>query len=202
MKTISLNILLCLLFFLGITHPAAAQKKRWEHNLYESVGRVNKFDSHDEQTIAIRLGYGINYYLTEKWSVMSGVALRMKTCGETNEFSGRCSSTYLDFPILTQYHTKGEKDKGFVVECGPVLSFLTHEKKWTGLSWGYKRYKNFDIGIRPGIYYEISHWRFGVQSHIGLLDIKRKYKQESHYNPPILNKYHTFDVTATISVYL
>ena len=152
MKILSWNKFLCLLFLLGITHPAAAQKKRWEHNIYESVGKVNKFDNDDEQTIAIRLGYGINYYLTEKWSVMPGVALRMKTCGETNDYSGRCSYTYFDLPILAQYHTGGDKKNGFMIECGAVLSFLTHERRWSGLGWapshpfdGYKRYKNFDI---------------------------------------------------------
>ena len=192
-----------LFFLLGITASLSAQTKRWEHNIYEGVGFVNKFEYSDEQTIAFRIGYGINYYLTPNWSVMPGVALRLKALGKDNDNSGNCTSTYIDIPLLVQYHLGGEKRKGLVVECGPVLSFLAHGETYSGTGWvpwhpfeGEKMYKGFDVGIRPAVYYETENWRFGVQSHIGLLDIKCEY---STYSGRLGDPYHAFDLVATIN---
>lgn len=191
------------LVLLGFTASLSAQTKRWEHNLYEGVGVVNKFDDADEQTIAFRVGYGLNYYITPKWSVMPGVALRVKALGKENSYSGNCASTYIDVPLLAQYHLGGDKRQGLVVECGPVLSFLAHGEVYSGTGWhpwhpyeGEKMYKSFDVGIRPAVYYETRNWRFGVQSHIGLLDVKREY---TLYGNRLGEAYHAFDVVATIN---
>ncbi len=80
-----------------------------------------------------------------------------------------------------QYHFSGSKREGVVVECGPVLSFLADgdyhyydADPWHPID-GKEEYKKFDLGIRPAVYYETRHWRFGVQAYIGLLDTKRKY---------------------------
>lgn len=62
-----------------------------------------------------------------------------------------------------------------------------------------KEYKNIDVGVRPAVYYETGHWRFGVQSHIGMLDIKNKNDRLlGSYNPDLDDAYRAFDVVATI----
>ena len=207
MKKIIFHIATIFLFLIFVENSSTAQTKRWEHNIYEGIGVVNKFDDYDHQKAAFQVGYGINYYFSSKWSVMPGAALRGKILGKDNGNSGNCSSIYIDIPILAQYHFGGDTRKGIVLECGPVISFLAYSEKYSGDNWvpappfnGKKEYKSFDWGIRPAAYYEIRHWRFGVQSHIGLTDIKRKYPSGiGNYNPNLDNQYHTFDIVATIN---
>lgn len=121
-----------LLVLLCLPASARAQSKRWEHNIYQGMGWVNKFVKEDEQNIALHVGYGINYHIDSRWSLMPGVGLRLKGFGHDNENAGNCSSTYIDFPILVQYHFGGEKRQGIVLECGPVLSFRAHARSIMG----------------------------------------------------------------------
>lgn len=146
-----------LLVLLCLPVSACAQGKRWEHNIYQGMGWVNKFVKEDEQNIALHVGYGINYHIDSRWSLMPGVGLRLKGFGHDNENAGNCSSTYIDFPILVQYHFGGEKRQGIVLECGPVLSFRAHGEKYHGgADWwlphpfnGKQEYRKFDLGVRP-----------------------------------------------------
>lgn len=146
-----------LLVLLCLPASARAQSKRWEHNIYQGMGWVNKFVKEDEQNIALHVGYGINYHIDSRWSLMPGVGLRLKGFGHDNENAGNCSSTYIDFPILVQYHFGGEKRQGIVLECGPVLSFRAHGEKYHGgADWwlphpfnGKQEYRKFDLGVPP-----------------------------------------------------
>lgn len=104
MKTTIFCGLIAACLLAGSAIPCSAQNKRWEHNLYEGVGMAKKFDSHDNQTVAFHVGYGINYYLSSKWSVMPGVAVRAKALGHNSQHTGNSASTYIDVPLLAQYH--------------------------------------------------------------------------------------------------
>lgn len=88
MKTTIFCGLIATCLLAGSAIPGSAQNKRWEHNLYEGVGMAKKFDSHDNQTVAFHVGYGINYYLSSKWSVMPGVAIRAKALGHNSGYTG------------------------------------------------------------------------------------------------------------------
>lgn len=98
-----------LLVLLCLPASARAQSKRWEHNIYQGMGWVNKFVKEDEQNIALHVGYGINYHIDSRWSLMPGVGLRLKGFGHDNENAGNCSSTYIDFPILVEYHLRDQE---------------------------------------------------------------------------------------------
>mgnify|MGYP007127329536 CR=1 FL=1 len=52
-----------LLVLLCLPASARAQSKRWEHNIYQGMGWVNKFVKEDEQNIVLHVGYGINYHI-------------------------------------------------------------------------------------------------------------------------------------------
>lgn len=195
------------LVLLSFAASLSAQTKRWENNIYEGIGIVNKLEKGDDkQNLAIQVGYGINYYITPKWSVMPGAAFRFKTRLSGHD-GGTFASTYIDIPLLAQYHSQRNDREAIVFECGPVLSFLAHGDTYSNGSWfpfhpfqGEKEYKNFDLGVRPAIYYEIGHLRLGLQSFIGLLDTKRKYPHSEYYDSEKDEKsYHTFSVMATIS---
>lgn len=199
------NRLCLMLLFLGSCVVVSAQQKRWEHNVYMGVGKVNKFDCYDNQTTAFHAGYGINYYLTSNWSIMPGIGIRAKIFGSDSGSTGNSEAIYIDVPVVAQYHFSGDKRNGFVAECGVDFSILPSSKNYVGELWipahpyrGKKMYKSCDFGIRPGAYYETPKWRFGIQSYIGLMDVKRKYNHFT-YTSELDDPYRVFDVVATIS---
>lgn len=98
MKTTIFCGLIAACLLAGSAIPGSAQNKRWEHNLYEGVGMAKKFDSHDNQTVAFHVGYGINYYLSSKWSVMPGVAIRAKALGTIADIRGTVHRPISMFP--------------------------------------------------------------------------------------------------------
>lgn len=170
-KFITTMLALCLVF---VSH---AQEHKIEHNFNLGVGVASlaKYNVH----YSLRIGYGLNYYLAENWSIMPGVSYR--TVFE-DPFKGDVvgvesdDCSFIDVPVLLQYHQHARGEKGFVAELGPVFSFLTSN------STHYvdadpqdelnhkKMYKSFDFGIQPGVYYQTGkHWRFGVQASHRLL---------------------------------
>lgn len=90
---------------------ANAQAKKWEHNIYLSGGLlIDKTNSGSDTGLSARIGYGLNRYFSEKFSVMAGVALRNVT---ESPFSSKDGSdddkfTFLDIPIVAQYHMAGQ----------------------------------------------------------------------------------------------
>lgn len=192
------------------------QSKRWEHNVYQGIGLSRKFIGEDKQTVALHVGYAVSYLIAPRWNIMPGVGLRVKAFGSDNNYAGSCASTYIDIPILLQYHFNKNTREGIVAECGPVLSFLAHSEKystgWEHVAYDKNEYRNFDLGLQPAVYYETGNWRFGVQSHIGLIDTKCKYRkpydhehgfgqyEDPRYDDPRLtHRYYAFDVVATIN---
>ena len=76
---------------------------------------------------------------------------------------------------------------------------------------GKQEYRKFDLGVRPAVYYETKNWRFGVQSHVSLLDTKCKYHppydwehgfgqfyDERYFDPKLGHRYYALDIVATI----
>lgn len=55
-----------------------AQNKRWENNFYLSTGFTNSYYGEDGDVAAWHMGYGLNYYINDRWSVMPGIAWRAK----------------------------------------------------------------------------------------------------------------------------
>lgn len=189
---------------MALGSTATAQVKHWEHNFYISGGVSNKFEDGDDDHVALHLGYGLNYYFNQHWSVMPGIGLRTKfSFGDPDDGADSHGCTFLDIPVLAQYHLNGQAN-GLVFELGPVFSFITDNDRYYIDAYyndyndplnGKKEYKNFDLGIRPGVYYQAGHWRFGVQSYIGLLNIKKNY---AYRISNISGSYHFTDIAATV----
>lgn len=93
---------------LSMTASASAQTKTWRHSLYQGIGLSNKLNDEDKQTVALRIGYAVSYTIAPRWAVTQGVALRLKGFGKDCYFAGNCSSTYIDLPLLLQYHFNKE----------------------------------------------------------------------------------------------
>lgn len=181
--------------FLFVVLCVSAQHKRFEHNFYVGFGVASSFADGDDPC-ALHVGYGLNYYLSPRWSVMPGVGYREKFklgSDDDGEVDYHCS--FLDIPILVQYHFYNPQKGGWVVECGPVFSFITSNSEYgtVGPPMNADIYKNFDFGLQPGIYYQLGrHCRLGLQGHVGLLNIQKDYTW-TH------GSYHFHDLVATLN---
>ena len=107
--------------------------------------------------------------------------------------------SFIDIPVLIQYHLSNPRKSGLVVECGPVFSFIASNNQYyidadPNHPLNDKDiYRSFDFGLQPGIYYQMGkHWRLGVQGHVGLLNLEKDYPGKS-------GSYHFHDLTATLN---
>lgn len=190
---------LLLIMILGVCTLCHAQVKHLENNFYIGLGGVNSTPYGDDP-FAFRLGYGLNCYFSNHWSFMPGVAMRARfEAGDEDGGEGAYDCNYIDIPLLAQYHLSSPKKSGLVIECGPVLSFVASNNTYYVDSNPSNEinnkdiYKTFDLGIQPGIYYQLGkHWRIGAQGYIGLLNTLKKYKG-------VDESYHWLDCTATIN---
>jgi len=179
--------------------PAIGQGKRIEHNFYIGLGYATEF-ADEEAPIAFHVGYGLNYYLTRHWSVMPGIGYRAKfEVGDVTGKEGAYDCSYIDIPVLIQYHLSNPRKSGLVVECGPVFSFIaSNNQYYNGADPNYPLndrdiYRPFDFGLQPGIYYQMGkHWRLGLQGHVGLLNLEKDY-------PGVSGSFHFHDLTATLN---
>ncbi len=153
-----------------------------------------------ETGVSMKLGYGLNYYFSEHWSLMPGIDIRQDA---ENFFSSAKDGAafddfvFLDVPVLAQYHV----DR-WAFGLGPVFSFCVSNDTYyvdhdpnSELN-GKNKIKNFYLGLQPSIKYQIGrHFRIGIDGQIGLHDVRKSYGFETQTT----NKY-LHNIVATIGV--
>ena len=178
-----------------------SQDRKWEHNIYVAGGLlIDREWGESETGVSMKLGYGLNYYFSEHWSLMPGIDIRQDA---ENFFSsakdGAASDdfVFLDVPVLAQYHV----DR-WAFGLGPVFSFCVSNDTYyvdhdpnSELN-GKNKIKNFYLGLQPSIKYQIGrHFRIGIDGQIGLHDVRKSYGFETQTT----NKY-LHNIVATIGV--
>ena len=172
-----------LLTLLSITIVTNAQDKKWEHSVNVGMGlaldnvEINK--STTESMFALNAGYGLNYYLKENWSVLTGVTFR-RIAGYGLLVS------YLDVPLALQYHVSADNSP-WIFGLGPVFSYCIKNDEYSADHYvadgvaviDQKRFKDFCLGLQPSIAYRLNrHWQIGVEGYIGLTNVRRSYDQQ------------------------
>ena len=178
-----------------------SQDRKWEHNIYVAGGLlIDREWGESETGVSMKLGYGLNYYFSEHWSMMPGIDIRQDA---ENFFSSAKAGAdsddfvFLDIPILAQYHL----DR-WAFGLGPVFSFCVSNDTYyvdhdpnSELN-GKNKIKNFYFGLQPSIKYQIGrHFRIGIDGQIGLHDVRKSYGFETQTT----NKY-LHNIVATIGV--
>ena len=178
-----------------------SQNQKWEHNIYVAGGLlIDREWGESETGVSMKLGYGLNYYFSEHWSLMPGIDIRQDA---ENFFSSAKAGAdsddfvFLDIPILAQYHL----DR-WAFGLGPVFSFCVSNDTYyvdhdpnSELN-GKIKIKNFYLGLQPSIKYQIGrHFRIGIDGQIGLHDVRKSYGFETQTT----NKY-LHNIVATIGV--
>lgn len=178
-----------------------SQDRKWEHNIYVAGGLlIDREWGESETGVSMKLGYGLNYYFSEHWSLMPGIDIRRDA---ENFFSSAKDGAdsddfvFLDVPVLAQYHV----DR-WTFGLGPVFSFCVSNDTYyvdhdpnSELN-GKDKIKNFYLGLQPSIKYQIGrHFRIGIDGQIGLHDVRKSYGFETQTT----NKY-LHNIVATIGV--
>ena len=178
-----------------------SQDRKWEHNIYVAGGLlIDREWGESETGVSMKLGYGLNYYFSEHWSLMPGIDIRQDA---ENFFSSAKDGAdsddfvFLDVPVLAQYHV----DR-WTFGLGPVFSFCVSNDTYyvdhdpnSELN-GKDKIKNFYLGLQPSIKYQIGrHFRIGIDGQIGLHDVRKSYGFETQTT----NKY-LHNIVATIGV--
>lgn len=182
MKT--LNLFLALFFVFCCTYNAGAQDQKIENNIYASLGVCFDVDSYRFKTecgLVSKLGYGLNYYFTEKISTMVGVVWHghSESLLNTNMDGGDFDDfDFLDFPLIFQGHYETLGKGKVMLGVGPVFSFCVGNDDYYIDSDpndplnGMEKIKNFNWSIMPCIAYELKHFRIGMDVNIGLRNIR------------------------------
>ena len=196
MKKIIISALLLMAAVSGFS-----QDRKWEHNIYVAGGLlIDREWGESETGVSMKLGYGLNYYFSEHWSMMPGIDIRQDA---ENFFSSAKDGAdsddfvFLDVPVLAQYHV----DR-WTFGLGPVFSFCVSNDTYyvdhdpnSELN-GKNKIKNFYLGLQPSIKYQIGrHFRIGIDGQIGLHDVRKSYGFETQTT----NKY-LHNIVATIGV--
>lgn len=178
-----------------------SQDRKWEHNIYVAGGLlIDREWGESETGVSMKLGYGLNYYFSEHWSMMPGIDIRQDA---ENFFSSAKDGAdsddfvFLDVPVLAQYHV----DR-WTFGLGPVFSFCVSNDTYyvdhdpTSKLNGKDKIKKFYLGLQPSIKYQIGrHFRIGIDGQIGLHDVRKSYGFETQTT----NKY-LHNIVATIGV--
>lgn len=178
-----------------------SQDRKWEHNIYVAGGLlIDREWGESETGVSMKLGYGLNYYFSEHWSLMPGIDIRRDA---ENFFSSAKDGAdsddfvFLDIPVLAQYHI----DR-WSFGLGPVFSFCVSNDTYyvdhdpnSELN-GKNKIKDFYLGLQPSIKYQIGrHFCVGIDGQIGLHDVRKSYGFETQTT----NKY-LHNIVATIGV--
>jgi hypothetical protein len=178
-----------------------SQDRKWEHNIYVAGGLlIDREWGESETGVSMKLGYGLNYYFSEHWSMMPGIDIRQDA---ENFFSSAKDGAdsddfvFLDVPVLAQYHV----DR-WTFGLGPVFSFCVSNDTYyvdhdpnSELN-GKNKIKDFYLGLQPSVKYRIGkHFLVGIDGQIGLHDVRKSYGFETQTT----NKY-LHNIVATIGV--
>jgi hypothetical protein len=196
MKQIILSTLLLLVAVNGYS-----QNRKWEHNIYVAGGLlIDREWGESETGVSMKLGYGLNYYFSEHWSMMPGIDIRQDAenfFSSAKEGADSDDFVFLDIPILAQYHL----DR-WAFGLGPVFSFCVSNDTYyvdhdpTSKLNGKDKIKKFYLGLQPSIKYQIGrHFRIGIDGQIGLHDVRKSYGFETQTT----NKY-LHNIVATVGV--
>jgi hypothetical protein len=196
MKKIIISALLLMAAVSGFS-----QDRKWEHNIYVAGGLlIDREWGESETGVSMKLGYGLNYYFSEHWSLMPGIDIRRdaenflssdKDGADSDDF------VFLDIPVLAQYHV----DR-WTFGLGPVFSFCVSNDTYyvdhdpnSELN-GKNKIKDFYLGLQPSVKYRIGkHFLVGIDGQIGLHDVRKSYGFETQTT----NKY-LHNIVATIGV--
>lgn len=199
----NLSVIICFLlsvFCLNAQEKEKTQYRKWEHNIYVGAGRPFFSDKNMyDKPLTMKIGYGLNYYIKENISLMSGVSYYCSTenFGDSKLGADDDWFEFVDFPLTAHYHIKDESGSlsfGF----GPVLSINTNKDTYyidanpNDFLDGKQKIKTLNLLLQPSIRYKYKHLIVGAEGNIGTIDMNK------HYNGRVNGSKYIHSIVFTI----
>lgn len=154
--------------------------KRWEHNIYVGIGRPFFSEQNfnfDDIPLTGKIGYGLNYYLTSRHSLQTGVSYYFSAEHVFDSSDGGNDEFYefLDIPLLYQYHVQDNKNI-ISFGIGPVLSFVMNDQDLyiDAIPITIKDVsRRFNLLVQPSVRFKHKHFIIGLEGNIGLLNMNK-----------------------------
>ena len=178
----------CVLLLTGYTGFAQEQgtRKKLEHNIRLGTGVSFETGSHAKSyqnlSAAVQLAYGLDVFLSERFSLMPEVGLRagmpVFLFAEGADFDGMA---YADLSLSLRYHKPASN---VIYGLAPVVSYMVVPDTYyvdADPSDPLNRKETFnraDFGVRPSMTFRHGrHFQCGVEAHIGILNAMRQYPE-------------------------
>ncbi|MCR5759302.1 MAG: hypothetical protein K6G39_02995 [Bacteroidales bacterium] len=134
----------------------------------------------------LRVSYGLDFRLDDKWSVMPGAGLRAQL-SDIRHFmwvGGDPDGMALaDAFIVCRYHFETDGTR-MVVGLGPALSYMVLKDTYyvdadpNDPRNGKEKFNRFDLGLQPSVtFLRGKHFQWGFEGSIGLLNAMRQYPE-------------------------
>ena len=134
----------------------------------------------------LRVSYGLDFRLDDKWSVMPGVGLRSQL-SDIRHFmwvGGDPDGMALaDVFVVGRYHFEYDSSR-IAVGLGPALSYMVVKDTYyvdadpNDPLNGKRKFNTVDIGLQPSIVFSRGkHFQWGFEGSLGLLNTKIQYPE-------------------------
>lgn len=188
MKRISIAIA-SLLIWTAAEAQEISSGKRLENNIMIGAGLFAESGQrgHEEFPGAVlRLSYGLDVRLNEKWSVMPGAGIRAQM-GQINHIGwvggDPDGMAMADVFCQARYHFEADGTK-MAVGLGPQFSVMTTPDYYyvdadpSDPLDGKEKFKRCDIALMPSIVSQAGrHFQWGFEASIGLSNMMRQYPE-------------------------
>ena len=182
-------IALCLI----LANPASAQEarswKRMESNLQLGAGLFGETGRQARDVfpgLALRLSYGLDFRLDEKWSVMPGAGVFARQ-GEIHHLGwvggDPEAMTMADVFCQLRYHFEAQGDR-IVLGLGPELSYMIAPDRYyidadpMDPRGGKEKFEKWDIGLQPSLIFQTGkRFQWGFEANVGVRNMLRQYPE-------------------------
>ena len=127
-----------------------------------------------------RLSYGLDFRMSDRWSLMPGVGARLQNRGSFLFIIPLGVIAAADAFCVLRYHIPVGEDQ-IIIGLGPDVSFLSKSNYYFG-SVAYdplqdkQEFYRFDYGIQPSVTFRTGkHWQWGLEANFGLRNMRIPY---------------------------
>lgn len=163
--------------------------KRLENNFMLGGGlflESGSWSGGNNPGLVLRVSYGLDVRLDDRWSVMPGAGLRDQL-GDIRHFmwvgGDPDGMSMADFFVIGRYHFESEGDR-IVVGFGPSVSYMVSKDTYyvdadpmDPLN-GKEKFNRFDLAVQPSVMFlHGKHFQWGLEGSVGLLNAMRQYPE-------------------------
>ncbi|MBO7480308.1 MAG: outer membrane beta-barrel protein [Bacteroidales bacterium] len=163
--------------------------KRLESNFQVGAGlflESGLYARYQNPGAVLRLSYGLDIRLDDRWSVMPGLGIRAQVSDIENLGAlgvDLDELAYADAFLTARYHIEANRSH-IVLGLGPALSYAIHQDTYYidadpfGPLNGKVKFNRIDVGLQPSVTFQPrAHFQWGLEANVGLLNSMIQYPE-------------------------